>query len=58
MTIEQITKMIADDSFTDAFNSYQRDRIKKLWAAGKYREAQGVVMDILDSPKPSKRTLL
>lgn len=58
MTIEQITKMIAEDMFTDAFNSYQRDKIKKLWSEHKYREAQGIVMDILDSPKPIKKTLL
>lgn len=59
MSIEEITRMIVDDTFTEAFNSYQRDKIKKIWAEGKYREAQGVVMAILDDPKFIKpKTLL
>eukprot|EP01037_Dinobryon_pediforme_P011470 gene11470-11564_t len=38
------------DSFTDDFNSFQRDKIKKLWVDGRVREAQQEAQKILDHP--------
>lgn len=58
MTAAEITQMISTDSFTDAFNSYQREKIKQLWLSGRVREAQQEAQQILDNLVTKKKTLL
>jgi len=59
MTAAAITQMISTDTFTDAFNSFQRDKIKALWLAGRVREAQQEAQKILENPIDKKnKTLL
>lgn len=59
MTAAEITQMISNDSFTDAFNSFQRDKIKQLWLAGRVRDAQQEAQKILEQPMVKKdKTLL
>jgi hypothetical protein len=58
MTAAEISQMISTDSFTDAFNSFQRDKIKQLWIAGRVREAQQEAQKILDKPFLKDKTLL
>jgi hypothetical protein len=52
MTAAEISSMIVSDSFPDRFDSSQRDNIKKLWKAGKVREAQQAAQEILEAPAP------
>lgn len=60
MTAAEISHMISTDTFTGAFNSFQRDKIKALWASGKVREAQQEAQKILEKPDTGgkDRTLL
>lgn len=58
MTSAQITQMISTDTFTDAFNSFQREKIKNLWLVGRVREAQQEAQKILESPVKKGKTLL
>ena len=50
--------MIDTGSFPESFNSYQRQKIKDLWLAGRVREAQQEAQKILESPVDLKRKTL
>ena len=58
MKADEITRMIESGDFGPDFSDYEKTKIKEAWKAGRIREAQKMVNDIINVQKRTGKTLL